>query len=353
MQAFFAPEQMKHDPQQFMWEGRITRPKDVKERTDALLAALHNMNVPVAPPEDFGLEAIRAAHDADYLEFLATAWAQWQTLTQPGIEVLPSHSPYYNAHPSQLSRGACRPSAPVARAGFYLGDLSSPMGPHTWQSALRSAHSAVAAAHHVMAGADSAYALCRPSGHHVKYDCAAGFCYLNNTAIVAQALRKQFARVAVIDVDVHHGDGTQQIFYSRNDVLTVSLHADTTTYYPFFTGYADETGYGPGQGYNLNLPLSHGMQDDAWLQHFDDACTQVTAFAPDALVIALGFDAHHADPLGVLNLTDDCFHATGRRVQAFDLQTVLVQEGGYGVDTIGNNLQAFLEGFLNPQGAAQ
>ncbi|NYT39000.1 histone deacetylase family protein [Allopusillimonas soli] len=351
MRAYFAPEQLKHDPKQFMWEGRIVDPKDVKERTDALLRALAALNIPVYAPDDFDLSPLQAVHAQGYLDFLQHAYEHWQTLRNPGIEVLPSHSPYYNGRIEQLSRPECPSTSPVARAGYYLGDLSSPMGPHTWESSLRSAHSAVAAARAVLAGDQAAYALCRPSGHHVRHDCAAGFCYLNNGAIAVQQLRERFSRVAVLDIDVHHGDGTQQIFYGRSDVLTVSLHADPIDYYPFFTGYTHETGYGEGEGYNLNLPMPRGSTDDAWLQQFQIACERIADFRPQALMIALGFDAHVDDPLGVLSLSDDCFRKVGASIAALGLPTVLVQEGGYAVDVIGASLQAFLEGFLGRKAA--
>ncbi|HLR12015.1 MAG TPA: histone deacetylase family protein [Burkholderiaceae bacterium] len=347
MQAFFAHEQMKHDPQQFMWEGRLTHPKDVRERTDALLHALTKLDIPVNNPSDFGTAPLEAVHAKDYLTFLQQAWAEWQTLSDPGIEVLPAHSPYFNGQPGQLARPGCRPTSPIARTAWYLGDMSAPMGPHTWESTLRSAHSAIAAARAVASGQDAAYALCRPSGHHAKHDCAAGFCYVNNSALAAQLLGQAFGKVAILDVDVHHGDGTQQIFYHRNDVLTLSLHADTTTYYPFFTGYADETGSADGKGFNLNIPVAHGTGDAVWMQHFEQARSTLTQYQPQALVVALGLDAHKDDPLGVLELTDDCFHNMGKRLGTLRLPTVIVQEGGYGVDIIGTSLQAFLEGFLS------
>ncbi|MFT0548855.1 histone deacetylase family protein [Allopusillimonas ginsengisoli] len=346
MQAYFAPEQMAHDPKQFMWEGRLCDPKDVAERTQALLAALRTLHIDVHEPDDYGVTPAAAVHASDYLAFLAHAYEEWQTLSNPGMEVLGSHSPYYNARVESLARPPCPSTSIVAKAGYYLSDLSSPIGPHTYTSALRSTHSAVAAARAVREGASSAYALCRPSGHHVRHDCAAGFCYLNNGAIAVAQLREKFARIAVLDIDVHHGDGTQQIFYRRDDVLTISLHADPIDYYPFFTGYASETGHGAGQGYNLNLPLPRGTEDTVWLAHFAHALERVRTYKPDALVIALGFDAHAQDPLGVLDLSNECFRAVAAQIRQLSLPTVLVQEGGYAVDHIGASLTAFLEGFL-------
>jgi acetoin utilization deacetylase AcuC-like enzyme len=194
-----------------------------------------------------------------------------------------------------------------------------------------------------------AYALCRPPGHHTRADRASGFCYLNNTAAAAQRLRAKFKRVAILDVDAHHGDGTQQIFYARPDVLTISIHADPRNYYPFFTGYANEAGTGDGAGFNLNLPLAHGSTGTAMMTAVDRAAQHVRAFGADALVVALGFDAHARDPIGVLKLESHDFAGIGACVWELGLPTVVVQEGGYAVDVIGDCLTAFLSGLVPPK----
>jgi acetoin utilization deacetylase AcuC-like enzyme len=218
------------------------------------------------------------------------------------------------------------------------------MGPKTWLSTLRSSETAAAAADAILAGERLSYALCRPSGHHARADRAAGFCYLNNTAIAAQRLRSRYAKVAILDVDAHHGDGTQQIFYNRSDILTISVHADPLNYYPFFTGYAGETGHGKGEGFNLNLPLAHGAKGDAMAGAVDTASAKIRSFGAEALVVALGYDAHAQDPLGVLKLEAKDFGGIAARLRALALPTVIVQEGGYAVDFIGDCLGAFLEG---------
>ena len=187
-----------------------------------------------------------------------------------------------------------------------MADTACPISGETWGSALWSAWSAVEAAEAVMAGAPAAYALCRPPGHHAFVDVAGGFCFINNSAVAAQALRKQAARVAILDVDLHHGNGTQGIFYARPDVLTVSLHADPVRFYPFFWGHADERGEGPGLGYNLNLPLPRKSGDAAFLEALATAFWRIRAFAPEALVVALGLDAFEGDPFGGLSVTTPC-----------------------------------------------
>jgi acetoin utilization deacetylase AcuC-like enzyme len=350
MKAFFTGEQLLHDPQQFMRLGRIHKPTDLPSRAEALLDALAKRGVEVAVPADVGRAPLEAVHDAAYLDFLETAYARWQALAQPGlepgIEVLPNLTPYAGV-PLGEARPPCRSTSIVARGGFHLGDLSCPIGPDTWRSALRSAHAAVAAATAVIDNGEAAYALCRPSGHHAHRDRASGFCYLNNTAIAAARLRQRFDTVAVLDVDAHHGDGTQNIFYRRGDVLTVSLHADPHGYFPFYTGYEDERGAGEGLGCNLNLPLPHGAGNDAFLERLDTGLAAVRGYAPGALVVALGFDGYVDDPISVLKLDLDAYRRVGEAIGALGLPTVVVQEGGYLVEAIGPALDRFLGGFAS------
>jgi acetoin utilization deacetylase AcuC-like enzyme len=187
--------------------------------------------------------------------------------------------------------------------------------------------------------------LCRPPGHHAGSDLVGGFCYLNNAAIAAQVLRGEHECVAILDVDVHHGNGTQDIFYERDDVLTVSLHADPVRFYPFFWGAADERGRGEGEGFNLNLPLPRGTGGDEYLAALDQALGAIDDFGPGALVVALGLDAFVDDPLAGLGLTTKDFGRVGARIRSLGLPTVLVQEGGYPSDELGENLVAVLGAF--------
>jgi acetoin utilization deacetylase AcuC-like enzyme len=250
-----------------------------------------------------------------------------------------------NVHPTMQPGGY--PRAVVGQAGFHMADAACPIGPRTWQAACAAANSAAHAARLVLAGERAAYALCRPPGHHAHAAQAAGFCYLNNAAIAAAALRERHARVAVVDVDVHHGNGTQEIFWRRGDVLTVSLHADPADYYPFFNGYAQETGEGPGAGCNVNVPLPLGTDDDRYLAALADALARVKDFAPGALVVALGLDAFAGDPLRGMALSTPCFARIGAALARLGLPTVLVQEGGYLAPELGDNLASALGGFLS------
>ncbi|CAN7155931.1 histone deacetylase family protein [Variovorax sp. LjRoot130] len=348
MKAFFTDEQLLHDPQQFMRLGRISKPADLPTRAHALRDALAARDIELVQPRDYGRAPLEGVHSADYLDYLETAYALWRALklpgVEPGIEVLPNLSPYHGGTPG-VPRAPCPSPSIVARTGYYISDLSCPIGPHTWRSVLRSAHTAVAAADAVLDSGDAAYALCRPSGHHAHRDRAGGFCYVNNSAAAAQRLRERHGRVAVLDLDAHHGDGTQNIFYARDDVLTVSTHADPSGYYPFYTGYAHERGSGAGEGCNLNLPLPHGAGNELFLQAVDQGLAALRGFAPKALVLALGFDSYKDDPISVLRLDLDAYRRIGEKIGALGLPTVIVQEGGYMVEAIGSALDHFLRGF--------
>jgi acetoin utilization deacetylase AcuC-like enzyme len=231
-----------------------------------------------------------------------------------------------------------------------MADTACPIGKGSWSAARRAADCAVAAADAALAGADLAYALCRPPGHHAYADLAGGHCLLNNAAIAVERLRTRLGRLAVLDIDVHHGNGTQGIFYERADVLTVSIHADPHGFYPFFCGHAGERGAGAGAGFNLNLPLPLGSGDADWLAALEAGMARVAAFAPEAVVLALGLDAHEADPLRGLSVTTAGFREAGRLLAALPSPVVMTQEGGYLSEALADNLAAFLEGLLAARG---
>lgn len=348
MKAFFSEEQLLHSPQQFMRLGRISAPTDLPARAETLLAMLTTRGIAVENPPDFGREPLHGVHSLDYLDFLEHAYTRWQALKasglNPGVEVLPNLSPYYNGRIEQMTRGPCPSPSVVAQAGYYLSDLSCPIGPHTWRSALRSTHCAVAAADWVAQSQGVSYALCRPSGHHAHHDRAGGFCYLNSSAAAAHQLLQTYEKVAILDVDAHHGDGTQHIFYQRPEVMTISLHADPAAYYPFYTGYTYERGYGSGHGYNLNFPLPHGADNNVFLDALENALVALRDYRPHALVLPLGFDTYKDDPISVLKLDMKAYRHIGERVNGLGLPTVVVQEGGYMVPAIGLALDGFLQG---------
>lgn len=331
-----------HDPQFFMVRGRFKRSNEQPERAHRLLAAAEAAGHQQVGARDFGAGPRAAVHTPAYLRFLETAYARWQLLDDPSPEVMP------NIHPFP-GEPCSYPDSVVGQAGFHMGDNACSIGPHTWAAATSAAQVATEAAERVLDGERAVYALCRPPGHHAYVDRANGFCYLNNAAIAAQHLRQRHARVAVLDIDVHHGNGTQGIFYRRADVLTISLHGDPRFFTPFFTGHAHERGEGEGLGYNLNRPLPLGTDVDAYLGALREACELVRAYAPGALVVALGLDAHERDPYQGMRITTAGFALLLAEIARLGLPSVLVQEGGYLSEDLGPNLVSALRGF---EGAA-
>lgn len=337
MKTFFHPEQLLHHPQTYLSRGQMRKPQEVPDRAVAILHGVHALGFDVREPADHGMAPLKAVHSALYLQFLETAHTEWKKMPADwGDEVI---SNIFVREPNAL-RGI------LAQAAAYLADGSCPVGEFTWRSAYWSAQCAVAAAQTVLDGERHAYALCRPPGHHARRAAAGGFCYLNNAAIAAQALRQRYARVAIFDADMHHGQGIQDIFYDRADVLYVSIHGDPTNFYPGVAGFAEETGVGAGLGFNLNLPMPHGSCESIFFEKVDQALRAVRNFQPDVLVFALGFDIYKDDPQSQVAVTSEGFHRLGRIIANIGLPTVFVQEGGYHIDSLAMNTRQFFTGAL-------
>ena len=334
MITVFDDAQRAHDPQFFLSSGAQKPCPEKPARIEALLSAVRRMGGPVVQPADAGIGPIRAIHPERYLSFLQTIHARWSRIEGASAEVIP------NIHPANRTDGY--PLSAVGQAGFHMTDTSCPIGAKTWTAAYASAQTAVHAAGLVLRGERAAYALCRPPGHHAFAELAGGFCYLGNSAIAAQCLTAAGRKVAILDVDLHHGNGTQGIFYDRGDVLTISLHAHPARYYPFFWGYPDERGRNAGEGANLNLCLARGTGDAGFLAALDLGMNALTTWGADTLVLALGLDAFQGDPFAGLAVTTPGFARIGRCVAALGLPTVIVQEGGYLCPELGDNLQAVL-----------
>ncbi|HEY1723243.1 MAG TPA: histone deacetylase family protein [Magnetospirillaceae bacterium] len=337
MRVFRSPASQAHDPPLFFRRGKTIPHPERHERVTVLETALGNAGFALADPDDRGRGVIEAIHDPDYVRFLESAWSRRAELDPNATEILTTgfSKPQMNHKPTGL----------VGLLGYYMSDTSTSIVEGTWQAIYGAAQAAAAAADEALA-IGSAYALCRPPGHHAFADCAGGFCYFNNTAIAAQRLRMRGAeRVAILDIDVHHGNGTQGIFYPRADVLTVSIHGDPANYFPFYAGYAEETGAGEGAGFNLNMPLVHGSGDATVLSAVDAALERIAAYKPSALVIALGLDASEHDPIGVLKVTTEGFAAIAARIARQPWPVTLIQEGGYLCDALPRNLIAFLTSF--------
>ncbi len=336
MRAFLDERQTLHYPRHFMANGALLPNPEVPARVGILRAAAEDAGCRFEMPDDAGPSPVAAVHTSEYLTFLRTIHSRWRRIEGASDEVIP------NIHPA--NRSDSYPLSAVGQAGFHQADTACPISAETWKAAYWSAQAAIAAADAVAGRERVVYALSRPPGHHAFADLAGGFCFLNNSAIAAERLLSRGLRPAVLDIDVHHGNGTQEIFYSRSDVLTVSLHADPVRFYPFFWGHAQERGQGAGLGANLNLPLPRGCDDDAYLRALGKALERIEAFDADVIVVALGLDAHVGDPFRGFAITTRGFAQIGGAIAATGKPLALVQEGGYVTDALSANLTSFLNG---------
>jgi acetoin utilization deacetylase AcuC-like enzyme len=327
--VYTAPQHVRHDP---------PRSSDTPARLPILQQALSAQpNAALHESADYGLSPIQAVHTAGLLAFLPTAYARFAELPTGPRPAVPD---------SFAVRGIANevPESIWGQLGYYVADSLTPILEGTWDAAYGAAQAAVCGANAVAAGAPLAYALARPPGHHAYADLMGGYCYLNNAAIAAEWLAAQGQRVAVLDTDYHHGNGTQAIFYDRNDVLVVSLHADPTVDFPYFCGHAAERGAGLGLGFNLNVPLPAGTTEPAYLDALDRALDTVSRFDPAVVVLSHGFDTIQGDPEGGFALSADSFGRVGRRVRDLRRPLLVVQEGGYLLESLGEAMIAFWDG---------
>ncbi|HBP0073556.1 acetylpolyamine amidohydrolase AphA [Pseudomonas aeruginosa] len=346
MLSVYSDDHRLHFGQSELVDGKLQPCFEMPSRADTVLARVKSQNLgEVIAPKDFGREPLLRIHDAAYLDFLQGAWARWTAEGHSG-DLVSTTFPG-----RRLRRDGPIPTALMGELGYYSFDTEAPITAGTWQAIYSSAQVALTAQEHMRQGAHSAFALCRPPGHHAGGDFMGGYCFLNNAAIATQAFLDQGARrVAVLDVDYHHGNGTQDIFYRRDDVLFASIHGDPRVEYPYFLGYADERGEGAGEGCNHNYPLAHGSGWDLWSAALDDACVRIAGYAPDALVISLGVDTYKEDPISQFRLDSPDYLRMGERIARLGLPTLFVMEGGYAVEAIGINAVNVLQGY---EGAAR
>lgn len=340
MKTFLSPKHRLHHPMMELNRGRLGESYDRPNRIETIAVALAaaGFDPPASPPEA-SMETILRVHDSSYVEFLQCAHGDWIALGRQG-EALPM------AWPVRGMRVDIVPSSLDGRIGYYAFDVGTPITAGTWAAAKGSADAAIAAADVLGHGNSAAFALCRPPGHHAARDYFGGYCYLNNAAIAAQRLLDSGAeRVAVLDVDYHHGNGTQEIFYRRSDVLYVSIHADPITDYPYFSGHTDEIGTGPGGGFNLNMPLPRGTDWNRWSEALRTAAHRIAAHHPDALVVSLGVDTFVGDPLAGFKLQSADYLRLGASIAELSPRVLFVMEGGYAVDELGANVVNVLHGF--------
>ena len=338
MNIIYAEQHQLHATDQVFVEGRPFIVEEVPARAEAILEAVQRAHLgPVSAPSDHGLEPILAVHDADFVAFLRTAYAENAAHLGELGPVFPRN--FATRHAQRRTKNF------FGLKGYYAIGVGSPILEGTWEAAYWSAQCALTAADLVRSGKRSAYALCRPPGHHAAADLYGGFCYLNNAAIAARSLQAADERIAILDVDYHHGNGTQLIFYSDPSVLYCSLHAHPDEDYPFYWGDVDEQGDGPGRGANRNWPLPRGADEGRYLAALDEALAVIRAFAPRYLVLSLGLDAAAGDPVGGFEVSSSGMAEIGGRIAALNLPTVIVQEGGYLLERLGENAVAFLAPF--------
>jgi len=341
MHIVYAEQHKLHATDAVEYEGQPFVTDEVPARAEIILSAVRAAGLgPVRAPADHGLDPLLAVHPADFVAFLRDVYAESAAALGQAEPVFASTFP---TRPIRY-----RSKSVYGRAGYYAFGTGSPILAGTWAAAYWSAQCALTAADLVKNRAGAAYALCRPPGHHAAADLYGGFCYLNNAAIAArylQAASPLRAKIAILDVDYHHGNGTQEIFYADPSVLYCSLHAHPDDDYPYFWGSADERGDGPGEGFNRNWPLPQKTGDAHYLAALDEALAVVRDFAPRYLVVSVGFDIADGDPVGGFGVTLDGMRAVGQRIAALSrgTPTVLVQEGGYLLERLGQNAAAFLQ----------
>ena len=343
----WSPTTRDHDPRHEIWVGVATDGTEVAARVDAILEALVSDGHRIVKARTHPDDLLRKVHDPGLLDFLATAWTRWDEGPYDGLVGQDRVVPYLFPTSAMTGHLPVRPAVAVhADAGRFAYDTMTLVGPGTWDAARAAADCALTAAALVAEGEPMAYALCRPPGHHATYAGFGGSCYLNNAAVAAEAMRDQgHARVGILDIDAHQGNGTAAIFYDRSDVLYGSVHVDPAAgWFPHFVGHADETGEDAGAGATRNIPLPEGTADEGWLEAVRELVSWAVAEECTALVISLGVDAAKDDPESPLLVTREGFHEAGVVVGRPALPTVVVQEGGYHLPTLGGLVAAYLSG---------
>lgn len=342
MRVFYSERHRKRDTRTELYGGELRAPFECPQRMDYILSELEKRPLgPVLEPRSFGLEPVLAVHDADFISFLETAWADWSELGYAG-EAIP------NIWPTRRMRCDIVPRHFEGRMGYYClaGETSICAG--TWEAASASKDVALSATLEVLDGARAAFGLCRPPGHHAAKDQYGGYCFINNAAVAAQYARDHGTeRVAILDVDFHHGNGTQDIFYERGDVIVLSLHGDPHDAFPHFLGHADERGSGPGKGFNFNYPMLPGTGFGAWRANLAETKRRIADFSPGLLIVSLGVDTFEADPISFFKLKSADYLIMGRDIAELGLPSVFLMEGGYAVEEIGVNTVNTLHGFCS------
>jgi acetoin utilization deacetylase AcuC-like enzyme len=337
MHIVYTDQHKRHTTDEVCFEGHPFVTEEIPARMEIILRAVQTVQLgPVVPPTDHGIEPILAVHDTGFVDFLRTVYAENADLNNKAAPVF--------AQTFAVRRNGRKPKSCLGLIGYYAFGWGTPILEGTWEAAYWAVQCALSAADHVRSGERVAYALCRPPGHHAAADLYGGFCYLNNAAVAARYLQAD-GRVAVLDIDYHHGNGTQEIFYADPSVMFCSLHAHPDDDYPFYWGEVGELGEGPGDGYNRNWPLPQGTDDKTYLNALEAALAAIREFAPRYLVVSAGFDMVADDPVGGFCVSAEGLRQIGQRIAGLGLPTAIVQEGGYLLESLGENTVAFLQAF--------
>lgn len=340
MKTVFSNTQLAHVPEQELFDGQLQKAVEVPRRAEIVLSELKARGFgEIIVPEEFPLRPLQRVHSADYVSFLERFWQLW-TAEGRSSEALP------HVWPIRSLRQDVTIEQIDGLLGRYSMDAGTPIGAQTYQSARASANTALTAARLLLDGQTPVFGLCRPPGHHAGYDFFGGYCFFNNAAIAAQYLRDQgLHRVAILDVDYHHGNGTQALFYDRPDVLYLSLHADPKDEFPYFLGHADETGDHAGTGFTRNWPLPLGTDWEGYSAALEEACRWLLVYKPEALIVSLGLDCYEQDPISGFKFQSEDFVRLGKRLAKIGVPTVFLLEGGYAIDELGINCANVFEGF--------
>ncbi len=339
MKVYYSEAHRRHHPPFELFDGGLRVPYlENPDRMDRILNAIRKTEwAEILEPSNFGLDPILAVHDREYIHFLASCWTEW-------LESKPKDSSVFLPATFALRHHPKIPKSVLGRGGYYIMDLSACIVEGTYEAALASANCALSAAHAVAGGERAAFAMCRPPGHHAGNDYAGGYCFINNASVAAHWLSAK-GNIAVLDIDYHCANGTQDIFYNRNDVMTISIHANPDFEYPSFFGHAEERGEGGGLGFHHNFPLPKGTDDGSYLVALESALDLIREYKPKFLVLSAGMDIYADDPLGTIKVTTEGIRKIGERIASLDLPTVIAMEGGYNNDMLGTNITALLGEF--------
>ncbi len=341
MKTVYSKNHILRNSKTELFGGELVKPFERPERMEYILNEIKTRKLgAILDPVNFDMDIIYKIHDKKYVDFLNNAWNEWVALGFKG-EAIPT------VYPSRSMNSDVVPTFIEGKLGYYCLANETSISEGTVEAAYESVKVALTAAD-MLDEEKSVFALCRPPGHHASKDQYGGYCFFNNVAIAAEKLKEKGAkRIFILDIDFHHGNGTQAIFYDRSDVFFVSLHGDPKDAFPHFLGHADEKGSGEGVGYNCNYPMPPGTPYDVWTKSLDDSISKIQNFSPDALIVSLGVDTYENDPISFFKLKSDDFFDVGRKIASINLPTLFVMEGGYAIKEIGLNTVNTLKGFEN------